>query len=153
MWPWTAMTVRTPSRHCLRTAPTTEVHLELTADLVPAADLAKQDLVEQDLGARERLGKAPLQFWDGVSSSVRLTPPAGSPLAREVSQLNTVLPWFAHDALVHYLSPRGLEQSTGGGWGTRDVCQGPVGLLIALGQTAPLRDLIVRVLGAQNARG
>ena len=137
----------------MRTAPTTEVHLALTADLVPAADLAKQDLVEQDLGARERLGKAPLQFWDGISSSVRLTPPAGSPLAREVSQLNTVLPWFAHDALVHYLSPRGLEQSTGGGWGTRDVCQGPVGLLIALGQTAPLRDLIVRVLGAQNARG
>jgi len=64
-----------------------------------------------------------------------------------------VLPWFAHDALAHYLSPRGLEQYTGGGWGTRDVCQGPVGLLIALGQTAPLRDLIVRVLRAQNARG
>jgi len=64
-----------------------------------------------------------------------------------------VLPWFAHDALVHYLSPRGLEQSTGGGWGTRDVCQGPVGLLIALGQSAPLRDLVLRVFRAQNARG
>ena len=80
-------------------------------------------------------------------------PPADSPLATEVSQLNTVLPWFAHDALIHYLSPRGLEQSTGGAWGTRDVCQGPVGLLIALGQTAPLRDLILRIFGAQNARG
>ena len=54
---------------------------------------------------------------------------------------------------MHYLSPRGLEQSTGGGWGTRDVCQGPVGLLIALGATAPLRDLIVRVFRAQNQRG
>jgi cellobiose phosphorylase len=137
----------------MRTAPTTEVHLTLTADLVPAADLAKQDLVQQDLDRRELVGLAPLPFWDGISSSVRLTPAADSPLAREISQLNTVLPWFAHDALVHYLSPRGLEQSTGGGWGTRDVCQGPVGLLIALGQNAPLRDLIVRVLGAQNARG
>jgi CRISPR-associated protein Csx3 len=74
-------------------------------------------------------------------------------LAAEVARLDVVLPWFAHDALVHYLSPRGLEQYTGGGWGTRDVCQGPVALLIAMGETAPLRDLIVRVLQAQNARG
>ena len=127
----------------MRTAPTTEVHLSLTADLVPAADLAKQELV----------GDATLQFWDGISGSVRLRPPADSPLATEVWRLDAVLPWFAHDALIHYLSPRGLEQYTGGGWGTRDVCQGPVGLLIALGQTAPLRDLIVRVVRAQNARG
>jgi 1,2-beta-oligoglucan phosphorylase len=136
----------------MRTTLTTEVRLALTADLVPAADLAKQDLIEQDL--EQDLGdRTPIEFWDGISSSVRLRAPAGSPLATEVSQLNSVLPWFAHDALVHYLSPRGLEQSTGGAWGTRDVCQGPVGLLIALGQTAPLRDLIVRVFRAQNARG
>ena len=132
----------------MRTAPTTEVHLALTADLVPAADLAQQDLVGPVLVNRPQL-----QFWDGISSSVRLRPPADSPLATEVARLDAILPWFAHDALVHYLSPRGLEQSTGGAWGTRDVCQGPVGLLIALGQAAPLRDLIVRVLGAQNARG
>jgi 1,2-beta-oligoglucan phosphorylase len=137
----------------MRTAPTTEAHLALTANLVPAADLAGQDLLEQDLGGHNPGVKAPFQFWDGMFSAVRLRPPADSPLASEVSQLNTVLPWFAHDALIHYLSPRGLEQSTGGGWGTRDVCQGPVGLLIALGQTAPLRDLIVRVLQAQNERG
>jgi len=127
----------------LRTTSTTELHLGLTADLVPAADLAEQDL----------FGVSQSHFWEGVSSSVRLSLPAESPLEREVSRLDTVLPWFAHDALIHYLSPRGLEQSTGGAWGTRDVCQGPVGLLIALGRTAPLRDLIVRVLRAQNVRG
>lgn len=125
------------------TSRTTEVHLKLIPDLVPSADLAKQDLV----------GQAGPKFWDRIRGSVRLRAPAGSPLAAEVARLDAVLPWFAHDALVHYLSPRGLEQYTGGGWGTRDVCQGPVGLLIALGETAPLRDLIVRVLRAQNARG
>ena len=131
----------------MRTAPTTEVHLALTADLVPAADLVRQDLIGQNHGDQTR------PFWDGISGSVRLKPPADSPWATEVSRLDAVLPWFAHDALIHYLSPRGLEQYTGGGWGTRDVCQGPVGLLIALGQTAPLRGLIMRVLRAQNARG
>ena len=132
----------------MRTATTAEIRLLMTADLVPAADLAAQDLAAQPLS--EESG---LTFWDGIGGSVRLQPPAGSPLAKEVSRLDQVLPWFAHDALIHYLSPRGLEQSTGGSWGTRDVCQGPVGLLIALGRTTPLRNLILRVLRAQNARG
>ena len=132
----------------MRTTATTDVYLALTADLIPAADLAKQVLVKQAL-----VGQAEPEFWDRIGGSVRLRPPADSPLAKEVSRLDAVLPWFAHDALVHYLSPRGLEQSTGGAWGTRDVCQGPVGLLIALGQNAPLRDLILRVYRAQNARG
>jgi 1,2-beta-oligoglucan phosphorylase len=136
----------------LGTAATTEVHLALTAHLVPATDLAAQLLVEPDATARDRDGRD-LPFWDGISGAVRLSPPESSPLAPEVSRLDTVLPWFAHDALIHYLSPRGLEQSTGGAWGTRDVCQGPVGLLIALGETAPLRDLILRVFRAQNVRG
>ena len=132
----------------MRTTATTGVHLALTAALIPTAALATQVLVKQAL-----VGQAEPEFWDGIGGSVRLRPPADSPLAKEVSRLDAVLPWFAHDALVHYLSPRGLEQSTGGAWGTRDVCQGPVGLLIALGQTAPLRDLILRVYRAQNARG
>ncbi|NMM23424.1 MAG: hypothetical protein HHJ11_07995, partial [Phycicoccus sp.] len=132
----------------MRTTATTYVRLALTSDLIPTADLAKQVLVKQSL-----VGQTESPFWDGISGSVRLRPPADSPLAKEVSRLDAILPWFAHDALVHYLSPRGLEQSTGGAWGTRDACQGPVGLLISLGQTAALRDLILRVYRAQNARG
>ena len=62
-------------------------------------------------------------------------------------------PWYAHNALVHYLSPRGLEQYSGGGWGTRDVCQGPVEMLLALERVAPLRDLLLRVMAAQNPDG
>ncbi len=147
----------------MRTTATTDVHLALTSNLIPTADLAKQILVglddssktapDSDLTDPDLGNTAKVKFWDGISGAVRLRPPANSPLASAVSRLDSVLPWFTHDALVHYLSPRGLEQSTGGAWGTRDVCQGPVGLLIALGQTAPLRDLILRVFGAQNARG
>ena len=64
-----------------------------------------------------------------------------------------IFPWFIHNALVHYLSPRGLEQYSGGGWGTRDVCQGPVELLLALGRFDPIRDLLCRVFRQQNADG
>jgi 1,2-beta-oligoglucan phosphorylase len=127
----------------LASGPTRELELTLSVDVVPADRLAQQSLAQPPWP----------DFWAGVTNSVRLHAPTGTPWAAEVERLDAVLPWFAHDALVHYLAPRGLEQFNGGAWGTRDACQGPVGLLLALGQTAPLRDLVLRVLGAQNARG
>ena len=92
---------------------------------------------------------------------LQVAPPPAEPLALptwqsaapELAALRDVLPWYAHNALLHYLSPRGLEQYTGGGWGTRDVCQGPLEMLLALGHTAPVRDLLCRVFSAQNADG
>ncbi len=63
------------------------------------------------------------------------------------------LPWLVRDALVHYLSPRGLEQFTGGAWGTRDVTQGPLELLLALDRLDDARALLTRVLAAQNPDG
>jgi cellobiose phosphorylase len=79
--------------------------------------------------------------------------PSDSPLAAEVAGLADILPWFRHNALVHYLAPRGLEQYSGGGWGTRDVTQGPVELLLALGHFTPVRDLLLRVMRAQSPDG
>ncbi len=91
--------------------------------------------------------------------AARMTGPLGlrsgedGPAARTVAPLAEILPWFAHDALIHYLAPRGLEQYSGGGWGTRDVCQGPVELLLALGRHEPVRDLLLRVFRNQNPDG
>lgn len=89
----------------------------------------------------------------GLASAFALGVPASSHHAQEIAQWSAILPWFADNALVHYLAPRGLEQFTGGGWGSRDICQGPLEMLLALGQLAPARDLLLRVFGAQNALG
>jgi cellobiose phosphorylase len=131
----------------LATRALSELNLTLTVDLVSQQEIASQDL-----------GEAPWpQFWPGLADAIRLEAPDGGldsgPASDEVTRLDTIMRWFAHDALVHYLSPRGLEQYIGGAWGTRDVCQGPVGLLVALGQMAPLRDVLIRVLGAQMPDG
>ncbi len=79
--------------------------------------------------------------------------PAASTLAGASQRLHDIAPWFLHNALVHYLAPRGLEQFSGGGWGTRDVCQGPLEMLLALDEPAPVRDLLCRVFAAQGAGG
>jgi cellobiose phosphorylase len=108
--------------------------VRITSQLVPAAGGAT---VERVAGGR----------------AVMLEAPPESPLAADVGRLHDILPWYVHDALVHYLAPRGLEQYSGGGWGTRDVCQGPVELLLALGCWEPLRGLLLRVLANQNPDG
>jgi cellobiose phosphorylase len=91
--------------------------------------------------------------WTDLTGRLRIRPPAGSPLAGAAQRLEEIVPWFVHNALVHCLAPRGIEQYTGGGWGTRDISQGPVELLLALGRFDPIRDLLVRVFAAQNPDG
>jgi cellobiose phosphorylase len=122
---------------CLITAPGSSVGLRIRGGLIAAPD------------------PAPLR----VDSVAELAPrlliqvPGSSPLGQPVSRLADIVPWYAHNALVHYLAPRGLEQYSGGGWGTRDVCQGPVEMLLALGHIEPVRDLLLRVLANQNPDG
>jgi 1,2-beta-oligoglucan phosphorylase len=82
-----------------------------------------------------------------------LAPQGEASAARAVNGLAEILPWFLDNALVHYLAPRGLEQYSGGGWGTRDVCQGPLELLLALDSPASARELLLRVFSAQNDDG
>jgi 1,2-beta-oligoglucan phosphorylase len=82
-----------------------------------------------------------------------LEPAASAQPVVRAAQLIEMVPWYAQNGLVHYLSPRGLEQYSGGGWGTRDVCQGPVEMLLAFGRTEPLRDLVLRVMANQNPDG
>jgi 1,2-beta-oligoglucan phosphorylase len=88
-----------------------------------------------------------------TTASALLQAPRWQTQDAEAARLADIMPWYLHNALVHYLSPRGLEQFTGGGWGTRDVCQGPLEMLLALGRPEPVRDLLLRVFAAQNADG
>ncbi|WP_024285189.1 hypothetical protein [Cellulomonas sp. KRMCY2] len=85
-------------------------------------------------------------WWTDVT---RLRVTAGD----EVEPLAVSLPWLVHDAFVHFLAPRGLEQFTGGAWGTRDVAQGPLELLLALDRLPDARDLLLRLFAAQNTDG
>lgn len=70
-----------------------------------------------------------------------------------VAEVDDTLEWFVHDAAVHFQAPRGLEQFTGGAWGTRDVSQGPVGLLIAAGEHEALRTTMLAVFAGQADDG
>lgn len=88
-----------------------------------------------------------------ITPRLRIHPPGGTAQTGMVSRFEPILPWFIHNALIHYLAPRGIEQYTGGGWGTRDICQGPVEMLLAMGRFDPVRHILVQVFTAQNPDG
>jgi len=122
---------------CIVTAPASSVGLTIRGELVPAGAPAP-------LQADPAVGLMPKVTMNVASSSSH-----AEPLAR----VGDMIPWFTQNALVHYLAPRGLEQYSGGGWGTRDVCQGPVEMLLALDRPEPVRDLLLRVMQQQNPDG
>ena len=76
---------------------------------------------------RRRSSRPARRYWERVTRSLRLTGEGEG-----VAALDTLFPWLAHNAMIHLTVPHGLEQFSGAAWGTRDVCQGPVELLLAL---------------------
>ena len=58
-----------------------------------------------------------------------------------------------HDAIVHLTVPHGLEQYTAAAWGTRDVCQGSMEMLLALEHDEPAKAILRIVFAQQYERG
>ena len=66
-----------------------------------------------------------------------------------MDKFNDIALWYAHNALIHYASPHGLEQYNGAAWGTRDVCQGPVEFFLATHKFSVVRDILLKVFKQQ----
>jgi cellobiose phosphorylase len=65
------------------------------------------------------------------------------------SRIASIFPWFIHNALIHFSTPYGLEQYSGAAWGVRDICQGPVEMLISLGHPEVVRKILLTVFSHQ----
>lgn len=67
----------------------------------------------------------------------------------ELDTMNALAWWYTHNMLVHYSVPRGLEQSIGAAWGTRDVCQGPTEYFMATQNYDSVKEIIQTVYAHQ----
>ncbi len=86
------------------------------------------------------------KFYDELLSQLKL-----SHSSDFAEKYNLTAYWYAHQMLIHYASPHGLEQGSGAAWGTRDVSQGPFEFFLATGQKEVLRQLILKVFSHQYA--
>jgi len=70
-----------------------------------------------------------------------------------IAAVREILPWYGMNALIHFLTPYGLEQFSGAAWGTRDVCQGPIDLLLCQEKYEQARQVLRTVFSNQNPDG
>ena len=135
---------RTGAYVVLQSSPTTALAFAVVGSMTDP-DHAGQ-LVTKYAGCLDEaaLRSPGLRYWHNLTRGIRIAGPDAA-----AGAVDTILPWFVHDAIVHVSVPHGLEQYTGGAWGTRDVCQGPMELFLALGHDEPARQ-ILRILFAQQ---
>jgi cellobiose phosphorylase len=128
----------------LRSAPTHALSFAVVGSMTDEAEA--EHLAERFSNgvAAEALRASSDHYWSSVTRNVRI---AGAIPDREAHE--TLLPWLAHDAIIHLTVPHGLEQYTGAAWGTRDVCQGPLEFLLALDHDAVARDILRLVFAEQ----
>lgn len=66
-----------------------------------------------------------------------------------IGKVNEIVPWFNHNASIHFSAPHGLEQYGGAAWGVRDVCQGSLEWLLAAERFATAKKLLLKVFSQQ----
>ncbi|MDY0252792.1 MAG: hypothetical protein RBR30_00120 [Tenuifilaceae bacterium] len=72
---------------------------------------------------------------------------------KDIAAINEIIPWYGMNALTHYLTPYGLEQFGGAAWGTRDVSQGPIDLLLNLEKYEEVKQVLRVIFSNQNPDG
>ncbi len=69
------------------------------------------------------------------------------------SAIQEILPWYGMNAMTHFLTPYGLEQFSGAAWGTRDVSQGPLDLLLTMEKYDEAKQTLKIIFSNQNPDG
>jgi 1,2-beta-oligoglucan phosphorylase len=72
---------------------------------------------------------------------------------KDITAISEIFPWYGLNALTHYLTPYGLEQFGGAAWGTRDVSQGPIDLLLSLEKYEEAKQVLRIIFSNQNPDG
>ncbi len=92
--------------------------------------------------------KEALSQWKGLSLGLSLKGDQA-----DVAAIREIIPWYGMNSLTHYLTPYGLEQFSGAAWGTRDVAQGPLELLLCMQKYKEARQVLRIIFSNQEADG
>ena len=128
----------------LRSQPTQALSFAVVGSMTDAAE-AERLAQRYEAGVTDEAMLAPAStFWRNTVRGVTIG--SASP---DLAAQTTLLPWLAHDAIVHLSVPHGLEQYTGAAWGTRDACQGPIEFLLAYEHDREAKEVLKTVFSEQ----
>ncbi|WNM60909.1 GH36-type glycosyl hydrolase domain-containing protein [Candidatus Nitrospira neomarina] len=130
-----------------RTKPVQTFSLAITGSIVNADHAKTLCKKYQTQSANLKLDQqAGWSFWQSLGRQFHLSLTRTNPLC---DKLNDIFYWYVHNAMVHYTTPHGLEQFSGAAWGVRDVCQGPIELLLATQHHPEAKQILLTVFAQQ----
>lgn len=91
--------------------------------------------------------KACIDYYGSLINHFHLTPAS---CLKQADILNETVWWYAHNAMIHFAMPHGLEQPGGAAWGTRDICQGPVEFFLTTQHYGLVRAILLNVFAHQS---
>ncbi|RUM27271.1 cellobiose phosphorylase [Rhizobium vallis] len=128
----------------LRSQPTQALSFAVVGSMTDAAE-AERLAQRYEAGVTDEAMLAPAsKFWRNAIRGTTI-----DSTAPDLAAQATLLPWLAHDAIVHLSVPHGLEQYTGAAWGTRDACQGPIEFLLAYEHDREAKEVLKTVFSEQ----
>ncbi len=129
----------------IRTNPVAKFSLAITGNVLKgSAAAALADKFNRSIEKYDDAKKEAAAFWTSLSNGAEL-----KHKEEGISKLNDILPWYIHNAMIHFTSPHGLEQYSGAAWGLRDVCQGPTEFLCATRNYKQQRETVKMVFANQ----
>jgi len=138
-WPYLVIRTKPTSQFCLTVGGS-------IASTAKADDLANKYSQADKVNFQNERIEAALH-WRKVLKKIKLAIPG--PIAQEVSKIEDILYWYLHNAIIHFSSPRGLEQYNGAAWGVRDVLQGSMEFLLALNRYDDAKRILKTVFSHQ----
>jgi cellobiose phosphorylase len=93
--------------------------------------------------------KYALEFYQSLIREFELNHPTQN--IEQIDILNQTAYWYAHNAMIHFSMPHGLEQPGGAAWGTRDICQGPMEFFLATENFDLMKQIILNIFSHQDA--
>ncbi|ANM14259.1 MULTISPECIES: GH36-type glycosyl hydrolase domain-containing protein [unclassified Rhizobium] len=133
----------------LRSQPTQALSFAVVGSMTDAAEAGR--LAERyQAGITDEAMLAPAsKFWRNTVRGLTIGNTMIDSPSADLAAQATLLPWLAHDAIVHLSVPHGLEQYTGAAWGTRDACQGPIEFLLAYEHDREAKEVVKTVFSEQ----
>lgn len=129
----------------IETEPLSSFLISFSGEVTARGDLAA-------IGEADRAFKADCHDGQKVFGDLCMQLELGGQDADSLA-IREILPWYAMNALTHYLTPYGLEQFSGAAWGTRDVAQGPFDLLLGMGKYDEAKEVLLTIFSNQNPDG
>ena len=129
----------------LKVAKTAQFSMSFVGEVCSPAEVLSMDNPQERWRAD---GREAQSLWQDLSLHLSL-----SSLQADAAAIQEILPWYGMNALVHFLTPHGLEQFSGAAWGTRDVAQGPLDLLLTMEKYAQARQVLRLIFSNQEPQG